>query len=111
MVFGRRRRGQQDAGLQAADCEHVWRARNVTGALTGAAYRVCDRCGAVRVDDLGDEAAPTPDAVVSPPAGDPAGHGGTVIELPTGATVDLPPAPEPEWHPQHAAGGARARGR
>lgn len=93
MRFGRRRRGGVGARPHGTDCEHLWRTRQVTTTLDGSAYRVCDLCGAVRVDDGNDD---VPDAAGPPAVGGLGSQRGS-----EGEAASVPP---PEWSPQHAAG-------
>lgn len=39
-------------------CSHVWRARNLTFALSGTVCEVCERCGVLQVNGTDEPAAP-----------------------------------------------------
>ena len=61
------RRANRNDGPDPDTCEHVWRVREVTSALQGGGvWRVCDRCGATRLDEPEEIAGPATDQVGGP---------------------------------------------
>jgi hypothetical protein len=56
-----RRRSSHERNDRTAkgECRHVWRVRDLTGALSGATCQVCERCGAMHVDKTDQPTAST----------------------------------------------------
>jgi hypothetical protein len=54
-AWRRRHHGRGTTELPTDACAHAWRPRDVTAALPGAVCIVCDRCGALRLIEEGQE--------------------------------------------------------